>query len=120
MRLCTALLSTLIALLLCGGLRGNDEEPLTPRQKAHWAWKKPLRPAVPGVKDTTWARNPIDAFIAARREVSGLPPAPLASREQLIRRLSFDLVGLPSTPAEIDAFVEDQSPDAYERLVDRL
>src|SRR5262245_16810654 len=106
MRPCTALLSALIVLLLCGGLRGSDEELLTLRQKAHWAWKKPVRPAVPGVKDTAWVRNPIDAFIAARREAAGLPPAPPASREQLLRRLSFDLIGLPPTPQEIDAFVE--------------
>src|SRR6266540_1545005 len=116
----TAVLSLPLALLLTATAWGNDEETLTPRQKAHCAWKKPVRPAVPPVKDATWGRNPIDAFVAARREEAGLPPAPPASREQLIRRLSFDLIGLPPTSQEIDAFVEDKYPYFCERLVERL
>ena len=67
-----------------------------------------------------WVRNPIDAFILARLEENGLRPAPEADRATLIRRLSFDLTGLPPTPEEVDAFLDDDSPDAYERLVDRL
>jgi mono/diheme cytochrome c family protein len=88
--------------------------------KKHWAYVKPVRPAVPAVHSRAWVRNPIDAFILARLEKEGLKPSPEASRETLIRRLSLDLIGLPPSPKEIDAFVNDPRPDAYERLVDRL
>ncbi len=67
-----------------------------------------------------WVRNPIDYFVLARLEAAGLQPAVEASPEALIRRVTFDLTGLPATPAEVDAFVADRRPDAYERLVDRL
>jgi mono/diheme cytochrome c family protein len=86
----------------------------------HWSYVKPVRPALPPVKRQAWVRNPVDAFIAAGQEGHGLPPAPEADRITLIRRLSFDLTGLPPAPEEIDAFVNDKSPDAYEKLVDRL
>jgi hypothetical protein len=86
----------------------------------HWAYVKPVRPAIPAVKDTAWIRNPIDSFVLARLEKEGLRPTPEASREMLIRRVSLDLIGLPPTLAEVDAFVSDTRPDAYERLVDRL
>jgi hypothetical protein len=80
----------------------------------------PARPDLPAVKDRTWIRNPIDAFILSEIEAAGLTPAPEAGRVALIRRLSFDLIGLPPTPEEVEAFVADTRPDAYERLVDRL
>jgi len=86
----------------------------------HWAYVKPVRPAVPEVKNKAWVKNPIDAFIAAGHEKQGFQPAPEADRVTLIRRLSFDLTGLPPAPEDVDAFVKDQSPDAYEKLVDRL
>jgi hypothetical protein len=86
----------------------------------HWAYVKPVRPQLPVVKDTAWVRNPIDRFVLARLEKEGLKPSPEASKETLIRRLSLDLIGLPPTPAEVDAFVSDTRPDAYDRLVDRL
>jgi hypothetical protein len=86
----------------------------------HWAFQKPKRPALPHVKSAGWARNPIDAFILARLEAAGLKPSPEASRHTLIRRLSLDLTGLPPSPEEVRAFVTDSSPNAYERLVDRL
>jgi hypothetical protein len=86
----------------------------------HWAYVPPTRPALPGVKNKAWVRNPIDAFIAAAQEREGFQPAPEADRVTLLRRLSFDLTGLPPTPAEVDSFVKDSSPDAYEKLVDRL
>ena len=86
----------------------------------HWAYVKPTRPALPAVKDAAWARNGIDRFVLARLEKEGLKPSSEASRETLIRRLSLDLIGLPPTPAEIDAFLNDKRPDAYERVVDRL
>lgn len=88
--------------------------------KKHWAYVKPERPAIPAVKDTAWVRNPIDNFVLARLEKEGLHPTAEASRETLIRRVSLDLIGLPPTLAEVDAFVNDKRPDAYARLVDRL
>src|SRR5206468_3803323 len=75
---------------------------------------------VPKVKDTSWVRNAIDAFVLAKVEAAGLRPAPPADRVALARRLYYDLTGLPPTPEEIDAFAADHSADAYERLVDRL
>src|SRR3954452_12335640 len=86
----------------------------------HWAYEKPVRPELPAVRDSAWVRSPIDRFVLARLEKEALPPSKEASRETLIRRLSLDLIGLPPAPAEVDAFVHDASPDAYERLVDRL
>jgi hypothetical protein len=86
----------------------------------HWAYVKPVRPAIPAVTDTKWVRNPIDSFVLARLEKEGLRPTREANREMLIRRVSLDLIGLPPTIAEVDAFVNDKRPDAYERLVDRL
>ncbi len=86
----------------------------------HWAYIKPVKPAPPAVTDSKWPRNPIDAFVLARLEKEGLRPAPEASKETLIRRLSLDLVGLPPTPAEVSAFLADKRPDAYNRLVDKL
>jgi len=89
-------------------------------EERHWAWVPPVRPAVPKVKDTRWVRNPIDAFLLSRLEREGLKPSPVADRRTLIRRLSFDLTGLPPAPAEVERFVNDPAPDAYERLVNRL
>jgi hypothetical protein len=86
----------------------------------HWAFIPPKRQEVPRVKEASWVHNPIDAFILARLEERGLPHAPQADRQTLLRRLSFDLTGLPPTPDELEAFVGDRSPLAYERLVDRL
>lgn len=86
----------------------------------HWAFVAPVRPADPVVTRTDWPRNPIDRFVLAKLESSGLQPSPEADRATLIRRLSIDLAGLPPKPEEVDAFVADQSPDAYEKLVDRL
>ena len=88
--------------------------------KAHWAFEKPERPAVPEVKGADWARNAIDGLVLAKLEASGLKPAPEADRATLIRRLTLDLTGLPPKPEEVDAFIEDTAPDAYEKVVDRL
>ncbi len=88
--------------------------------KDHWAFVTPVRPALPAVKNAGWVRNPIDAFILARLEANGLEPAAEADRHTLIRRVTLDLTGLPPAPEEVDAFVNDGSPDAYEKLVDRL
>jgi hypothetical protein len=88
--------------------------------ESHWAYIPPVRPEPPAVKDEKWVRNAIDRFILARLEKEGLTHSREADRETLIRRVSLDLTGLPPTPADVDAFVADQRPDAYERLVDRL
>jgi cytochrome c553 len=86
----------------------------------HWAFRPAVEPPLPPVADAKWLRNSIDRFVLAKLEQAGLSPAPEADRPTLIRRLTFDLLGLPPTPEEIDAFVADRRPDAYERLVDRL
>jgi hypothetical protein len=88
----------------------------------HWAFVKPEKPAVPAVTSSPsgWEDNPIDAFVLARVTKEHLAPSPAADRATLCRRVYLDLVGLPPSPAELDAFLADQSPDAYERLVDRL
>jgi mono/diheme cytochrome c family protein len=103
------------------GLKWDDTlatEDATP--DSHWAFQPVTAPAIPRVQNAGWVRNPIDAFIAARQESDGLSPAPEASRHTLIRRLSFDLTGLPPSPEEIAAFLADEAPDAYERRVERL
>ncbi|MFO0844483.1 MAG: PSD1 and planctomycete cytochrome C domain-containing protein [Gemmataceae bacterium] len=86
----------------------------------HWSFVPPKRHAVPPVKDAGWPHNPIDRFVLARLEKEGLRPSPQADRYALVRRVSLDLTGLPPTVAEADAFVHDERPGAYERLVDRL
>ncbi len=86
----------------------------------HWAFQPIARPAIPPVKDPAWVRNPIDAFVLAKLESKNLRPSPEASRDQLARRLSLDLRGLPPTTAELAEFRADQAPGAYERLVDRF
>lgn len=88
--------------------------------QAHWAYVAPKRPEPPAVVEPAWGTNPIDRFIAARLRQEGLKPSPAAPRHTLIRRLSLDLTGLPPSPAEVEAFVNDRLPDAYERLVARL
>ena len=90
--------------------------------QAHWAYIPPAKPAVPKPDMGKWAtsRNPLDAFVRERHVALGLAPTAEADRVTLARRLSFDLVGLPPKPEEVDAFVKDASPDAYSRLVDRL
>jgi hypothetical protein len=95
-------------------------DPFTPAQKKHWAFQKVTRPTVPTVQAKDWVRNPIDAFVLSKLEARGLKPSPAADRVTLLRRLSFDLIGLPPTPEEVEAFVKDSSPDAYEKVVDRL
>ena len=86
----------------------------------HWAFIPPKRPEPPAVRQADWVRNPMDAFVLKRLENEGLSPSPQAARETLIRRLSLDLTGIPPSLEEIDAFLADQSPRAYEKAVDRL
>jgi hypothetical protein len=86
----------------------------------HWSLIPPARPEIPEVERTQWVRTPIDAFILRRLEAEGISPSPEADRRKLIRRLTFDLTGLPPAPAAVDAFVNDSTPQAYEQAVDRL
>ncbi len=88
--------------------------------KVHWAYVPPTRHPIPEVKDATWPLNWVDRFVLARLEKEGLRPSPEADKVTLVRRLYFDLTGLPPKPEEVDAFVADADPQAYERLVDRL
>jgi len=92
----------------------------TELQRGHWAFQPMQRPTPPAVKDASWPRSPIDQFVLAKLEAAGLPPAPAADRRTLLRRASFDLTGLPPTPEETDAFINDPSSDAFARVVDRL
>lgn len=93
--------------------QGAEYEP-------HWAYVAPRKKAMPAVRNAAWARNPVDVLILAELEKNGLSPSPEADRRTLIRRLSYDLLGLPPSPETVDAFLKDSSPQAYERLVDRL
>ncbi|MEO5820665.1 MAG: PSD1 and planctomycete cytochrome C domain-containing protein [Vicinamibacteraceae bacterium] len=95
-------------------------EAVLTRGKDHWAFKRPVRPTPPAVKNTAWARSPIDAFVLARLDKEGLVPAPEADKATLLRRVSLDLTGLPPTLPELDAFLADDAPDAYAKQVDRL
>lgn len=86
----------------------------------HWAFRPIARPEVPSVSNAAWVRQPIDAFVMKGLEQAGLAPASPASKVALIRRAYYDLIGLPPTPAQIEAFVADESPEAFERVIDRL
>jgi len=98
----------------------ESTDPVPGVQKKHWAFLGPARPALPAVKGGAWVRNPIDRFILARLEKEGMAPAPEADRATLIRRVSLDLTGLPPTIEEVDQFLADRRPDAYERVVNQL
>jgi hypothetical protein len=88
--------------------------------ETHWSFLPPQRPEVPQPKNAAWARTPIDNFVLARLEAENLTPSAEASNATLLRRVTFDLTGLPPTPAELDAFLKDRSPNSYEKVVDRL
>jgi mono/diheme cytochrome c family protein len=99
---------------------GADWPQPTAGGSNHWAFQPIVRPAPPAVQNEAWVRSPIDRFVLAQLEARGIAPSPEADRTTLIKRLSYDLLGLPPNVADVDAFVSDASPDAYERLVDRL
>ena len=102
------------------GLAVTEEAGDKQEDKPGWPWTELKEPEVPQVERQDWVANPIDAFILARLEEKGLRPAPLASRRALLRRLYFGLIGLPPTPEDMDRFLEDASPQAYSRAVERL
>lgn len=121
------LIVTATLMFTCCASSGNaeeekklSEEPITESDRDHWSFQPIRRPALPVVKNKEWSRTPIDHFILARLEEDGLQPAAEASRTTLIRRLYFDVIGLPPLPEDVDAFLADDSADAYEKLVDRL
>src|SRR5258708_3591325 len=93
---------------------------ITDADRKYWAFQPVKAVALPEVADASWARNPIDRFIRRRLDTVGLKPSPPAERRALIRRVYFDVAGLPPTPAEVDAFCNDPAPGAYEKLIDTL
>ncbi|MGK0205001.1 MAG: hypothetical protein ACI9S9_004088, partial [Planctomycetota bacterium] len=103
--------------LLASTVGAQDSKPI---ETDWWAYQPVVRPAVPALENAGWVRSPIDAFILAGLEAKGLQPAPPADRYALLRRVTYDLTGLPPTQAEIDAFVADETDDAYAKVVDRL
>ncbi|MEI7688361.1 MAG: DUF1549 domain-containing protein, partial [Planctomycetota bacterium] len=100
--------------------RERSARRIAPADREHWAFQKTQRPAVPKVRAGERVRTPVDAFLLHRLEARGLTYAPDADRTTLIRRATFDLIGLPPSPQEVQSFVTDAGADAYERLIDRL
>src|SRR5204863_3235888 len=86
----------------------------------YWAFQPVAKPAVPSVQNRAWVRTPIDAFVLAKLEGKKLKPNPPADKTTLLRRAYFDLIGLPPSPQDVDAFLADNSPTAFEKVVDRL
>src|SRR6266852_4518704 len=114
-----------LAMLVGSAAFGADtstpqKDPFTAQQRKYWAFQSIKRPEVPHASSKNTAANPIDAFIQAKMQSDGLKANPSADRITLLRRVTFDLAGLPPTPAEVDAFVSDKSPNAFEKVVDRL
>jgi hypothetical protein len=114
-----AIILGLAALAAADDARVPDK-PITVEERDHWAFRPPRRTEPPAVEESRWVRNPIDAFILAVLESNGLAHSLEADRATLLRRLSFDLTGLPPSPDEIENFRNDRSADAYEKVVDRL
>lgn len=103
-------------------IKNLPQQPQAPKQDEHWSWllQNPTKTAAPPTKNTTWVRNPIDSFILAKLEKQGLTPAPEANRRALLRRVYFDLIGVPPTPDETKAFLADPDPQACEKQIDKL
>jgi len=102
------------------GADGPKDEQPEPDPRDHWSFRAPKKSPLPEVKNSAWARNPIDRFIAAEHESRKLDPQPGAEKSLLLRRVYLDLIGLPPTQPQLQAFLDDSSPDAYERVVDKL
>ena len=119
----TGCLSAQVALVVfaCGAAAQDAaaESEIAEKQN-HWAFQPPAARPVPQVRDTSWPRSPLDRFILAKLEAEQLRPAPMAERRALIRRATFDLIGLPPTPEEVEAFLGDDSPDGFARVIERL
>ncbi len=98
----------------------EDQKVITDKDRQWWSYRKPVRPPIPTPKNADAVWNPVDAFVVGLQEAKGLKPAPGASRTTLVRRLYFDLIGLPPSPDQMEAFLRDASPDAYRNLMERL
>jgi mono/diheme cytochrome c family protein len=98
----------------------SNRPPQSENSQKFWAFTRPAEPTVPEVKNTSWVKSPIDAFVLAGLEAKDLKPAPPAGKRELLRRATFDLTGLPPTPEEVQAFLKDGEPQAFARVVDRL
>jgi hypothetical protein len=116
----SAIFALLLGVLSEGRMTAAPANDAKPAEAKHWAFVPVQRPGVPAVRDRDWVRNPIDAFVLAQLEKKRIAPALPADRRTLLRRVYLDLIGLPPTPREIERFVRDTSPDAYERVVDDL
>ncbi len=103
-----------------GSAISTEESPFTAEERAYWVFQPIRRPEIPSPRNAAQANNPIDAFVLHRLEGAGLRLSPPAGKRRLLRRAKFDLLGLPPTPDEIERFVDDASPDAYARLIDRF
>jgi hypothetical protein len=106
--------------LACSVWAFSDDLPFTAEQLNHWAYQKVEKPKIPVVRDRAWVKTPVDAFVLAKLESQGVKPAPIADKITLLRRATFDLTGLPPTPEEVNSFLADNSPGAFEKVVDRL
>ena len=109
-----------VSALACGVWAASDDLPFTAEQLNHWAYHKVEKPKIPAVGNRAWVKTPVDAFTLAKLESQGIKPAPVADKVTLLRRATFDLTGLPPTPEEVNAFLADNSPGAFEKVVDRL
>ena len=112
-----------VSLCLCGSRNAPAAEPADARAQAwasHWAFQPVVAPPLPAVQERDWPRTAMDRFVLAKLEQKGLHPSPAADRRTLLRRVTFDLTGLPPTPEEVAAFEADRSPEAFARVVDRL
>src|SRR5687768_17275912 len=112
-----SLVLALTLALLCTAAEAAAPNEGNKGGRDHWACKAPVRPAVPDVKNSSWVRNPLDAFVAAEHARRGLTPRPEAPKHVLLRRVYLDLTGLPPTREQLHAFLADPSPDAYEKVV---
>lgn len=102
------------------GANSPDNEEPQPDPRRHWSFQPPVRPEIPAVVDQNWPLSPLDSFVAKAREAQGLHPQPTATKYVLLRRVSLDLIGLPPSRDELQSFLADDSPDAFEKAVDRL
>src|SRR5512143_3868794 len=118
MKTSSALAVLLASAVGAGAWVDGDTEKIISRRK-FWAFQKPVRAQVPNL-ESAWVRTPVDAFILAALRERRLSPSAPSAKEHLLRRVALDLTGLPPDPAETDRFLADRSPDAYEKLVDRL
>ncbi len=109
-----------VSALACCVWAASDKLPFSAEQLNHWAYQKVKKPRIPAVRNRARIRTPIDAFVLSKLESKGVKPAPIADKITLIRRATFDLTGAPPAPEEIDAFLADDSADAFEKVIDRL